>query len=164
MVVDGKIRWCWLELGRAGIMLQEYGPTLHSPNAKQARASLSASNAATALAIYRDALSRALEPSVPSSATHVGHHFSPTRRLQTRLRNPTDAPKETDLRRRRGISAPTKNKSQNRGKFSTPKNRSIRHHYIHHAFHHNLTTKKTRSTALFSANPHQKRQSTTPEN
>jgi hypothetical protein len=23
-IVDGKIRWCWLELGDAAIMLQEY--------------------------------------------------------------------------------------------------------------------------------------------
>jgi lactoylglutathione lyase len=30
-IVDNKIRWCWLELGAAAHMLQEYRPSLHSP-------------------------------------------------------------------------------------------------------------------------------------
>ena len=35
---DGRIRWCWLELGDAAIMLQEFLPE-HQPKEMQARAS-----------------------------------------------------------------------------------------------------------------------------
>ena len=64
-IVDGKIRWCWLELGRAAIMLQEYGPDSPLTTAKLGQGLSLCFQCRDALAIYRDALSRGLEPQRP---------------------------------------------------------------------------------------------------
>jgi hypothetical protein len=46
----------------------------------------------------------------------------------------------------------TQNKSRIRGVFFEPRKRPSEHH-VYHAFHHDLTIKKPRSSHLFSQNP-----------
>ncbi|MGH9421847.1 MAG: VOC family protein, partial [Thermoanaerobaculia bacterium] len=57
-VVDGTIRWCWLTLGGASLMLQE----LHKPSSETMGVGFSLNFICEdALSIYREALSRGLE-------------------------------------------------------------------------------------------------------
>jgi lactoylglutathione lyase len=67
--VDGKIRWCWLELGAAAVMLQESSPDGHHvaapmPDARGAGVSI-CFMCKDALAIYREVKGRGLEASRP---------------------------------------------------------------------------------------------------
>ena len=63
-VVDGKIRWCWLEIGNAALMLQEYRPE-KIPSNKRGEGVSICFQCRDALAIYREALSRGLAPQRP---------------------------------------------------------------------------------------------------
>src|SRR5271156_6848325 len=61
-IVDGKILWCWLEIGNAALMLQEY----HS-DSPLATATLGSGisvcfQCRDALTIYREARTRGLDP------------------------------------------------------------------------------------------------------
>ncbi len=107
-VVDGKIRWCWLELGRAAIMLQEYGPDSPLTNAKLGQGVSVCFQCRDALAIYRDALSRALEPQRP----FVGNNMWVTiltdpDGYKLDFESPTDVPEETVYAGDVELSAPT---------------------------------------------------------
>lgn len=66
-IPDGKIRWCWLELGGAALMLQEYRKD--APNSLAgAKLGLGVSLAFQcndALALYHEFLARNLQPSEP---------------------------------------------------------------------------------------------------
>jgi uncharacterized glyoxalase superfamily protein PhnB len=67
-VVEGKIRWCWLEIGDAAIMLQEYlteGHHAWQPQGKVGEGVVISFQCEDAIAIYRDALSRGLDASKP---------------------------------------------------------------------------------------------------
>ncbi|WP_158941795.1 glyoxalase/bleomycin resistance/extradiol dioxygenase family protein [Granulicella sp. S190] len=61
---SGKLRWCWLQLEGAALMLQEYGPGQH-PSGKLGEGVSLCFQCADAVAIYRSALSRGLEPQRP---------------------------------------------------------------------------------------------------
>ena len=67
-VVDGKLRWCWLTLGGASIMLQEFrkGEEASVPAAGRRTRHISlAFQCEDAIAIYHEARSRGLEASEP---------------------------------------------------------------------------------------------------
>jgi len=100
-VVDGKLRWCWLELGGAALMLQEFPKEGHdswAPNGKVGEGVSLCFNCEDALAIYHEVRSRGIEASEPQ----VGNAMWVTRlsdpdgyRLE--FESPTDAPEDTKL-------------------------------------------------------------------
>src|SRR6266480_1158268 len=65
---DGKLRWCWLELGGAALMLQEFrkeGPHRNVPSEKLGVGVSINSLCEDALALYREFRSRALDAQRP---------------------------------------------------------------------------------------------------
>ena len=66
---DGKLRWCWLQLGGAALMLQEFwtdGPQANVPKGKLGEGVSVCFICRDALAIYRE-----VKPSVPPSIGSV---------------------------------------------------------------------------------------------
>ena len=64
-IVDNKIRWCWLKLGRAAIMLQEYRPDSPLHTAKLGEGVSICFQCRDSLAIYHEALAHDLKPKTP---------------------------------------------------------------------------------------------------
>ena len=65
---DGKLRWCWLELGNSALMLQEFwkqGQHTNTPTEKLGVGVSICFICEDALAIYRETKSRGLQPSKP---------------------------------------------------------------------------------------------------
>jgi catechol 2,3-dioxygenase-like lactoylglutathione lyase family enzyme len=65
---DGKVRWCWLELGEAALMLQEFkkdDPRFSGQEGKLGRGVSICFVCKDALAIYREARSRGVDASRP---------------------------------------------------------------------------------------------------
>lgn len=65
---DGKLRWCWLKLGEAALMLQEFRREGHDcwvPQGKVGEGVSICFVCRDALAIYRDVTSRGIETSKP---------------------------------------------------------------------------------------------------
>lgn len=65
---DGKIRWCWLELGNAAIMLQEYrkeGPNSWTAESKVGVGVSISFQCKDALALYKEFKSRGIEAKRP---------------------------------------------------------------------------------------------------
>ncbi len=95
---DGKIRWCWLELGDAAIMLQEFIPQLRPKEALGIGASVSF-QCEDALALHRDFKSRGVEtrnrPSVGNGLWVVP--LTDPDGYQIAFSSPTDAPEESEL-------------------------------------------------------------------
>jgi uncharacterized glyoxalase superfamily protein PhnB len=94
-VVEGRIRWCWLEIGHAAIMLQEYLPD-RIPSIKRGEGVSICFQCRDALAIYHEALSRGLEPQLP----FVGNSMWVTILIdpdsyKLDFESPTDVPEET---------------------------------------------------------------------
>jgi lactoylglutathione lyase len=94
-IVDNKIRWCWLEIGRAALMLQEYSPG-KIPSNKRGEGVSVCFQCKDALAIYHEALSRGLEPRRP----FVGNNMWVTiltdpDGYKLDFESPTDVPEET---------------------------------------------------------------------
>ncbi len=96
---EGKLRWCWLQLGGAALMLQEFRKEGHdswTPNGKVGEGVTICFQCEDALAIYREVTSRGIEASRP----FVGNGM-----WVTSLRDPdgyriefeslTDVPEET---------------------------------------------------------------------
>jgi lactoylglutathione lyase len=95
-IVDGKIRWCWLQLGGAAIMLQEYNPNSPLRTAKLGEGVSVCFQCRDALAIYHETLSRGLEPHRP----FVGNNMWVTiladpDGYKLDFESPTDVPEET---------------------------------------------------------------------
>jgi lactoylglutathione lyase len=63
-VDHGKLRWCWLELGSAAHMLQEYSPG-KTPSNKRGEGISICFQCKDALAIYHEAIARDLQPQRP---------------------------------------------------------------------------------------------------
>jgi uncharacterized glyoxalase superfamily protein PhnB len=95
---DGRIRWCWLELGDAAIMLQEFMP------GRQPKEPLGAGTSVSfmcndALALYRGFKSRGIKPRHRPS---VGNGLwvvplSDPDGYRIDFSSPTDAPEESEL-------------------------------------------------------------------
>src|SRR5262245_24675707 len=67
-VVDGRLRWCWLQSGGAALMLQEFprsGPDSWTPEGKVGVGISICFVCSDALKIYRQAVSRGLAASRP---------------------------------------------------------------------------------------------------
>jgi lactoylglutathione lyase len=96
---NGRICWCWLELGRVAVMLQEYrrdkGPG-DSPAARPEQGVRICFMCGDAIAIYHKAKARGLEPATP----FVGNglwvtSFTDPDGYRLDFESPADAPEET---------------------------------------------------------------------
>ena len=100
-VVDEKLRWCWLELGGASLMLQTYTNDGHHawvPAGKLGEGVSLAFQCNDAVALYREFISRGLEASEPQ----VGNSMwvaclSDPDGYRLEFESPTDTPEETKL-------------------------------------------------------------------
>ena len=94
-IVDGKIRWCWLQLDGAAIMLQEYRPD-RVPATKLGEGVSVCFQCRDALALYRDFLSRTLTPKIPfvGNSMWVVQLCDPDG-YKLDFESPTDAPEES---------------------------------------------------------------------
>lgn len=98
---QGKLQWCWLKIGEAAIMLQEYRKEGHGgrkPEGKLGLGVVISFQCQDALAIYREARNRGIQASRPfvGNAMWVtgmddpdGYHLE--------FESPTDVPEETVL-------------------------------------------------------------------
>ena len=95
---EGKIRWCWLELGGAAIMLQEFMPQ-HRPNGALGAGVSVSFSCQDALALYREFKSRGVQtrsrPSV-GNGLWVVPVTDPDGYLLD-FSSPTDTPEDTEL-------------------------------------------------------------------
>jgi lactoylglutathione lyase len=93
---DGRIRWCWLELGEAAIMLQEFLPELRPKEAFGTGVNV-CFQCEDALALYRDFKSRGIQtlkrPSVGNRLWVVPVTDPDGYRME--FSSPTDAPEES---------------------------------------------------------------------
>jgi lactoylglutathione lyase len=101
-IPDGRLRWCWITLGGAALMLQE---AVDSTREKMAAAGILGNGAAfyfqcgDALAIYREAAARGIhalrEPQVGNFAWEI--FFADPDGYRINFSSPTDLPEETLL-------------------------------------------------------------------
>jgi len=97
--VEGALRWCWLEIGDAAIMLQEFSTEGHGgrrPQGKLGQGVTISFQCMDALAIYREAVSRGLHASKP----FVGNGMWVTNLIdpdgyRIEFESATDQPEET---------------------------------------------------------------------
>jgi uncharacterized glyoxalase superfamily protein PhnB len=96
-VVDGRIRWCRLQHGGAGIMLQEFAKERVPSGALGAGMSVSF-NCKDALAIYHQANARGLRTQRPfvGNAMWVTNLSDPDG-YRISFQSPTDAPEESEF-------------------------------------------------------------------
>jgi lactoylglutathione lyase len=97
---DGKLRWCWLQIGDAALMLQEYAKGGHGGSRPAGPVGLGVSvcfMCDDAIAIYREVTARGLEARRPFVGNRLwvtmlvdpdGYHVD--------FESPTDAPEETE--------------------------------------------------------------------
>jgi lactoylglutathione lyase len=95
-IPEGKIRWCWLELGGAALMLQEYSATSPLNTAKLGEGVSICFQCRDALAIYHEARTRGLTPRTP----FVGNNMWVTiltdpDGYKLDFESPTEVPEET---------------------------------------------------------------------
>jgi uncharacterized glyoxalase superfamily protein PhnB len=95
---DGRIRWCWLELGEAAIMLQEFLPERRPKEAVGTGVNV-CFQCEDALALYREFKSRGIQtrtrPFVGNGLWVVPLSDPDGYRLE--FSSPTDAPEESEL-------------------------------------------------------------------
>ncbi len=99
---DGRLRWCWMSLGCAALMLQEASEFTHENLAAAGTLGNGAAlyfQCSDALAIYHEAAARGIhalrEPQVGNSAWEV--FFADPDGYQINFSSPTDLPEETLL-------------------------------------------------------------------
>lgn len=95
---DGRIRWCWLELGAAAIMLQEFRPGA-KPKETLGTGVNVCFQCEDALALYREFKSRGIQTRKRPS---VGNHLwvvplTDPDGYRIEFSSPTDAPEESEL-------------------------------------------------------------------
>lgn len=95
---DGKVRWCWLELGDAAIMLQEFIPQGRPKEALGTGASVSFM-CEDALALYREFKSRGVQT---QKRPFVGNRLwvvplTDPDGYRMEFASPTDAPEESEF-------------------------------------------------------------------
>jgi lactoylglutathione lyase len=95
---DGRIRWCWLELGEAAIMLQEFLPE-RQPKEPLGTGINVCFQCEDALALYREFKSRGVlnlkRPSVGNGLWVVPLNDPDGYRIE--FSSPTDVPEDTEL-------------------------------------------------------------------
>jgi hypothetical protein len=98
---EGKLRWCWLEIGDAALMLQEFRKEGHDswkPSCKVGEGVSVCFTCEDALAIYHDAAARGIKagknPFVGNALWVVP--FSDPDGYRIEFASPTDVPEETE--------------------------------------------------------------------
>ncbi|HTZ46265.1 MAG TPA: VOC family protein [Verrucomicrobiae bacterium] len=92
-----KIRWCWLELGGAALMLQEYREG-RAPSEKRGQGVSVWFQCRDALALYHEFRSRGLEPREPFVGNSLWDvAISDPDGYSLHFESPTDVPEETTL-------------------------------------------------------------------
>ena len=96
---DGRIRWCWLELGQVAVMLQEYwkdGQPGGWPEGPLGQGVTICFVCADAIAVYHDARARGLEPSTPFVGNNLWvTSFTDPDGYRLDFESPTDVPEDT---------------------------------------------------------------------
>jgi lactoylglutathione lyase len=92
---DGRVRWCWLQLGNAAIMLQEYRDS-KKPEGKLGTGVTICFQCKDALALYREFMARGIDAKRP----FVGNGLWVTSAqdpdgYKLEFASPTDAPEES---------------------------------------------------------------------
>jgi lactoylglutathione lyase len=95
---DGRIRWCWLQLGDAAIMLQEFLPQ-HQPKETLGTGTSVCFMCEDALGLYREFKSRGIQT---RKRPFVGNHLwvvpvTDPDGYRIEFESPTDAPEESEL-------------------------------------------------------------------
>jgi predicted lactoylglutathione lyase len=94
-VVDGTIRWCWLTLGSASLMIQQFAK---NPAEKDGVGISLNFVCEDALSIYREATSRGLEASEPQVGNGMWEtSISDPDGFRIFFESPTDVPEDTKL-------------------------------------------------------------------
>ncbi|HEX3374985.1 MAG TPA: VOC family protein [Edaphobacter sp.] len=106
-IVDDTIRWCWLQLGGAALMLQEYRPE-KIPSNKRGEGVTICFQCNDALAIYHQTRARGLKPKTP----FVGNGlwvtaFTDPEGYKLEFASPTTVPEETVYSDNLELSTPT---------------------------------------------------------
>lgn len=98
---EGKLRWCWLQLGGAALMLQEFRKKGHDswvPKGKAGEGVSICFQCGDALAIYREVTSRGIKTKRPFVGNRMWvTNISDPDGYQLSFESPTDAPEETEL-------------------------------------------------------------------
>jgi catechol 2,3-dioxygenase-like lactoylglutathione lyase family enzyme len=99
--VDKKMRWCWIELGDAALMLQEYGREDPRRNLPETAIGVGVSVAficADALEIFRTVTGRGIDATRPTvgNGMWVTHVIDPDG-YRLFFESPTDVPEDTVL-------------------------------------------------------------------
>jgi lactoylglutathione lyase len=100
-VDEGQVRWCWLAIGDAGLMLQEFWKTGHHANLPDGKTGVGVSInflCKDAVAIYREVTARGVQAKRP----FVGNgmwvtQLSDPDGYQLSFQSPSDAAEETVL-------------------------------------------------------------------
>jgi catechol 2,3-dioxygenase-like lactoylglutathione lyase family enzyme len=98
-VDEGELRWCWLELGNAALMLQEFRKQGHDSWVPESKVGVGVSicfQCEDALAIYRELTSRGIQAQTP----FVGNcmwvtTMSDPDGYELSFQSPTDVPEDT---------------------------------------------------------------------
>jgi lactoylglutathione lyase len=95
-IVDNKIRWCWLQLQGAAIMLQEYRPDASFAGQKLGQGVAICFQCRDALSLYRRFVARGLTPRTPfvGNSMWVTPICDPDG-YKLDFESPTDAPEES---------------------------------------------------------------------
>jgi hypothetical protein len=100
-VVDERVRWCWLELGGAALMIQEVAKQGHDSGAPQGKVGDGVSLwfiCEDALAIYDELRSRSIEASEPEVGNGMWvTMLSDPDGYRINFESATDQPEETKL-------------------------------------------------------------------
>jgi lactoylglutathione lyase len=100
-VVDEKIRWCWLELGGAALMLQQFATEGHDswvPSCKVGEGVSLWFQCEDAIALYHEFKSRGLEPSEPFVGNSMWDtSLSDPDGYRLHFGSPTNVPEDTRL-------------------------------------------------------------------
>jgi lactoylglutathione lyase len=99
-IVDGKVRWCRLQMGGAGLMLQEFRTEGHvswNPEGKVGEGVTLYFMCEDALAIYRQVIARGLEASSPFVGNGMWVTFlTDPDGYRLAFESNTDVPEDTD--------------------------------------------------------------------
>lgn len=100
-IPDDQIRWCWLELGGAALMLQEHQIEGSHSLANKGTLDLGVSlcfQCQDALALYHEYVAKGLAPSEPFVGNHMWvTHLDDPDGYRVEFESPTDVPEETKL-------------------------------------------------------------------
>src|SRR5277367_2195416 len=100
-IPDGKIRWCWLEIDGAALMLQQFRTEGHDswkPSCKVGEGVALYFNCDDAVAFYHDVRTRGIEASEPQVGNSMWEtSLSDPDGYRIHFVSPTDVPEDTKL-------------------------------------------------------------------